>query len=148
MAFTRIFSSSPLLAACCFSRRSLSWEQICKKEFTDQRRQLLWWWCAVLLGTPPPRRDLVPLPVLRFVCPCGPVAPKAKAPQPANRAELYQLSGSENNGGYFRAFQDLSIPRVSLQNISHRPRRAFIVTFVQRRLVAVFHLPSILITYF
>jgi len=26
---TRIFSISPLLAVCCFSSRSLSWEQIC-----------------------------------------------------------------------------------------------------------------------
>lgn len=29
---TRIFSSSPLVAVCCFSRRSLSWEQICRKQ--------------------------------------------------------------------------------------------------------------------
>lgn len=91
VAFTRIFSSSPLLAACCFSRRSLSWEQIWKKQLTGQTT------APLVAGGSSDGRSALLLPRV-------------------NQAELFQLCGSEHNAGYLRAFQDLSIPR--LPNIS------------------------------
>lgn len=38
---TRIFSSSPRLAVCCFSSRSLSWEQICRNQTRDGRSHIV-----------------------------------------------------------------------------------------------------------
>lgn len=83
VAFTRIFSSSPLLAACCFSRRSLSWEQIWKKQLTGQT-------------TAPPVADgraaatsdpgrIIPAMWVRTQCRLfegipGPVTPKQRSP--------------------------------------------------------------------